>query len=275
VSGMGPQALFIGSPGERLLAVMYPPEQATRRGGVLIVPPFAEEMNKSRRMAHEVARSLNGQGYAVALVDLFGTGDSDGSFAEATWSRWVADVVLAAKWCGERGYPLIGMIGIRLGCILAAEAAPKLPTPLQRLVFWQPALDGERIVEQFLRLRVAASMMTPGAKETVKDLRQRLAAGETQEVAGYQLSTALAQGIASASLLASIATSSGSIEWLEIVRESKPPPLPTARALESAQAAGARVRYQQIMGEPFWASTEIVVVPALIEKTTELFREAA
>jgi hypothetical protein len=47
------------------------------------VPPFAEEMNKSRRMIAEVGRRLEGSGVGMLLVDLFGTGDSEGEFAQA------------------------------------------------------------------------------------------------------------------------------------------------------------------------------------------------
>ena len=270
----GPQAEFIGPEGARVLTVLYTPERAESRGCVLVVPPFAEEMNKSRRMSVELAGSLAKEGFAVVLVDLYGTGDSDGDFAEATWPRWISDVLLTADWCRQRGHPVSGMIGIRLGCGLAIEAALKLDRPLRRMVFWQPSLDGARAFEQFLRLRVAASMFDPERKETVKDLRGRLAAGETLEVAGYEVSNELATGICAMSASKLAAPTAQFIEWIEVARESKPPPEPTVRALESIQSAGAKARYHQVIGEPFWTSTEIVVSPDLIAKTTELFCEA-
>jgi hypothetical protein len=117
--------------------------------------------------------------------------------------------------------------------------------------------------------------MDQDRKETVKALRTRLSTGETLEVAGYQISAALASGVCAVSLPKLVVPAVGPVEWIEVTRESKPPPEPTARTLESARSAGASVRYHQVVGEPFWTSTEIVVVPSLIAKTAELLNEAA
>ena len=90
----------------------------------------------------------------------------------------------------ERGLRLHGLLGVRLGALLAAAVASGLPQPVARAVFWQPVVDGQRFVTQFLRLRVAASLMED-RKETVGALRERSQGGETLEVAGYELSPAL------------------------------------------------------------------------------------
>src|SRR5258705_9769402 len=50
------------------------------RGSVLYLPPFAEEMNKSRRMAALQARAFARIGWNVLQMDLFGCGDSSGEF---------------------------------------------------------------------------------------------------------------------------------------------------------------------------------------------------
>ena len=50
------------------------------RGCVLVVPPFAEEMNKCRRMVTELAIRLAEQGIATLQPDFYGTGDSAGDF---------------------------------------------------------------------------------------------------------------------------------------------------------------------------------------------------
>ena len=72
-----------------LFAIYYPPAAGVpRRDGVLYVPPFAEEMNKSRRLVALQARRLAAAGFGVLVPDLYGTGDSAGDFAEARWSIW-------------------------------------------------------------------------------------------------------------------------------------------------------------------------------------------
>ena len=90
------EALFIpAASGQRLL--VHHPAQGSSRGGVVYVQPFAEEMNKSRRMATLQAQALAAQGWAVAMPDLAGCGDSSGEFAEARWDDWVDDVLLAVQ----------------------------------------------------------------------------------------------------------------------------------------------------------------------------------
>ena len=265
------RADFLGRCGERIFALLHLPELASRPGCVLIVPPFAEEMNKSRRMMAQLARALAAQGVAAACVDLYGTGDSEGEFEHATWERWASDVGLAATWCERVGHPVAHVVGIRLGCALAMEACKRLGRAMHGSVFWQPVTDGARVLEQFLRLRVAASMMDQDKKETVKELRERLRNGATLEIAGYQLSGALATAVDGVSLAAlASAADMGEVHWMEVVRETKPPTAPTANAMEALRARGRAVNYHQITGEPFWSATEIVSLPELIGRTAEV-----
>ena len=94
------------------------------------------------------------------LPDLYGTGDSGGDFADASWDVWQSDIARTARWCAERGWPVQGVLAIRLGCALAvaAMASGGLP-PVARSVLWQPIFDGRRFLAQFLRLRIAANLM--------------------------------------------------------------------------------------------------------------------
>ncbi|MGL5987461.1 MAG: CocE/NonD family hydrolase, partial [Burkholderiales bacterium] len=68
------------------------------RGIVVYAHPWAEEMNKSRRMAAEMARQMARSGFAVLQLDLAGCGDSDGDFADASWDAWLEDIDRAAAW---------------------------------------------------------------------------------------------------------------------------------------------------------------------------------
>lgn len=272
MSGQGLRAELLGRRGERIFALLHGPQHAGNPVGcALIVPPFAEEMNKSRRMMAQVARALASRGLAAACVDVYGTGDSDGEFEEATWERWVADVSLAASWCARQVHPVTHLVGIRLGCALAMAASAQFGHALKGSVFWQPVTDGSRLLEQFLRLRVAASMMDQDKRETVKELRERLRKGDTLEVAGYRLSGALAVAIERVNL-AGLAgdAATGDIHWMEVVRESKTPSAPTVQALEALRARGCGVTYHEIVGEPFWSATEIVSIGELVGRTADV-----
>ena len=79
------EAFFLDmEPGQRFC--LFHPPAGTCRGAALYVPPFGEEMNKSRRMAALQARALAAAGFGVLQLDLYGCGDSSGEFAEARWA---------------------------------------------------------------------------------------------------------------------------------------------------------------------------------------------
>lgn len=257
---------FIEGERGKLFALLRKPAQPSP--GVLIVPPFAEEMNKSRHLFTEVAHRLAASGVAVAIVDLFGTGDSEGEFAEADWEVWKSDLAAAANWCAAQGIQIKAMLGMRLGCALACEMSRETALALQRCVFWQPVLSGSRALDQFLRLRVAASMMQRDGKETLASLRSLLRNGGSVCVAGYDVNAKLAAQLDNVSLTQALHHGLGAVSWIELVRAADAlPPKPALDAIAQAQAAGVAVELQTVQGEPFWSAVELGRNPALIERT--------
>jgi hydrolase, ortholog 2, exosortase system type 1 associated len=241
----------------------------------MIVPPFAEEMNKSRRMCAEVAHGLAERGVASVLPDLYGTGDSAGEFADADWQVWQDDLLRVAEWMAQCGWPVTDLLCVRLGCALGAQVAGRLPSPVGRTVFWQPVADGARFVTQFLRLRVAASMMED-RRETVESLKARLQSGERIEVAGYELSGGLAGQLETVRLEETLDGAVGELHWMEVVREEGAPlPAASTRLLESIGQRLPSVSTYAVCGEPFWSSTEIVRLPELVSRTVDVLAPAA
>ncbi|MGQ0384074.1 MAG: hydrolase 2, exosortase A system-associated [Gammaproteobacteria bacterium] len=260
-------ARFIRGSRGRMLVVAHVPGRGSA-GSVLIAPPFAEEMNKSRQLLAQLAEALADQGLATVLPDLGGTGDSEGEFADADWDAWRADLVAAAEWAAAEGRPVQALLGIRLGCALACAAVHGIPGRIVRTVFWAPVTDGQLFLTQFLRLRVAATMMSDGPRESTGRLRSRLTAGETVDVAGYALGSRLALQIEGLRLPQLVSPALGELWWIEVSR-SDPPALPEAadRAIAGASATACRITPMAIAGEPFWASTEIVVNRRLLDDT--------
>lgn len=266
----GLAATFLDDGEGRVFSLLRRPAVDSLRGCVLVVPPFAEEMNKSRRMVTELAGALIERGIALVLVDLFGTGDSDGDFTAADWERWKRDLGRAAAWGESQGCRVNGFLGIRLGCALGAEFARQLPG-IEGTLFWQPVLDGTRMVEQFLRLRVAASMMSV-ERETAAELRARLARGEIVEVAGYGLSGKLVSQLDGVRLEEQIGRHLGKIVWAEVVRSAEAlPPSPAVKAVEKARAAVGSIALETVVGEPFWSSVEITTSRKLLELSRDFF----
>jgi exosortase A-associated hydrolase 2 len=263
----GLEARFIDGPRGRIFVIA---RGAPGQRAMLIVPPFAEEMNKSRRMCTELAVALARRGVTTILPDLFGTGDSEGEFAEADWDAWKDDIRLTCVWAGSTGRPVSMLLGIRLGCLLGAEVAAALPERIERTVFWQPVAEGRRVLTQFLRLRVAASLMED-RKETAEALRERLRAGESIEIAGYELSSRLARQLDGLKLGDHLDERLGELHWMEVVRDpASGLPEGSSQTLAQASARVGTCRSHAVGGDSFWASTEITLSPELLSRTVEV-----
>lgn len=242
------------------------------RGCILVVPPFAEEMNKCRRMITELAIGLAGVGIATVVPDLFGTGDSSGDFSEADLSIWSRDLAVVAEWCEKYVCQPSGLLAIRFGCGLTLAALDEGMPPVAVSVFWQPVLDGNRYLAQFMRQRAAATRLMKGRTETHEDVNEQLEAMQVIEVAGYSISSRLVSQLRSLTPPEKLPEQLGQIYWMEVVRQAPgslrmrgEPPAP------GAPVQGGQVKVETFAGQPFWASTEVVVLPDMVGRTISAF----
>ena len=261
--------------GSPRFVIHHAPAALPVRGLVVYVHPFAEEMNKSRRMAALQARALAKAGFAVLQIDLLGCGDSSGDLADASWEAWVADVVLAVRWLQQQHgthahthTPLpLWLWGLRAGCLLAAEAANRLGQPCHFL-FWQPPATGRPLLQQFLRLKMAADLHGGKAAGVTEGLRAQLAAGQPVDIAGYSLPPAVASGLEQAQLRPP--SDAGRCVWLETTLREPAALLPASTApLAAWRQAGHAVQADAVKGPAFWQTQEIEDAPALISATLE------
>jgi exosortase A-associated hydrolase 2 len=223
-------------------------------------------MNKSRRMVSLAARALAERGCEVLLVDLQGCGDSSGDFVDASWSGWQSDLRHAARWLRQSSPGPLVLWGHRCGCLLAGQVGPGLGVDVGYL-FWQPVTAGRQQLQQFLRLRLAAELGT-GAKVSVDELRQQLAADGQVFVAGYDLGASLARGLEAATLTPPGAPTR--LAWLEVSSREDPALLPNSQAaLAQWQAAGHRVHSRVVRGTAFWQTQEIEDAPELVGATVQ------
>ncbi|MDO9235774.1 MAG: hydrolase 2, exosortase A system-associated [Aquabacterium sp.] len=275
---MQAEAFFLPIGDGQRFCLFHAAQTSDIRGLVLYVHPFAEEMNKARRMAALQARALAQAGYAVLQIDLLGCGDSSGDFGDATWEQWVNDVVLGCRWLRSKDnaqgvaadqIPL-WLWGLRAGCLLAVDAARQMDE-VCNFLFWQPPAAGKTLLQQFLRLKVAGDMMGGQSKGIMETMRQRLASGSPVEIAGYMLSSGLASGLEQASLVPPMAStrSSQRLEWLELsTREDASLSPASAKTIAQWQQAGLSVGSHVALGPAFWQTTEIEDAPGLIAATT-------
>ena len=81
------------------------------------------------------ARALCSEGLAVLRFDCYGSGESEGSFEEATITSEVEDLQGVIEFVKSKGYSKIGLVGISLGttvCILSCNDS------IHALVLWSP-----------------------------------------------------------------------------------------------------------------------------------------
>lgn len=241
------------------------------RGSVLICPPFAEEMNRSRKMLSRIARRLADRGYRAILPDLGGTGDSYGSFADATAESWARDLAAVAAQSGMTDDSSNTVLALRSGALIALASMTGNALPAQRLILWSPGTTGAALMTQFLRLRLMSAMIgKSGDKETMADLKARLASGKSLEIAGYKLSPALYQTMDALSLEALLNAVRVPVTWFELVADSSSPfPLASAQIAGRLADAGCPVQPVAVAGPKFWSTVEITMAPALETATVE------
>lgn len=252
---------------------LYQPAVGECRGALVYVPPFADEMNKSRRMAALLALELARHGIASLRIDLHGCGDSSGDFADARWESWRDDVGLASTWLEQRSGHRPALLGLRLGALLAMDyAANTEPDQApHQLILWQPVLDGATALTQFLRLRMAGAMMsaTGAAENSTAALRTMLAAGQSLEVAGYDLSPQLALAMDGLKL-APLGRAGCALHWFDIGQPERATSPATDKALAGLRERGVEVALTRVDGPAFWGAQEIATCQPLLEATAAL-----
>lgn len=238
---------------------------------VLAVPPFGDEMNKSRRMTALQARRLAARGFGVLLLDLEGCGDSDGELRDARWDGWKDDLAAAAGWLAARNPAPLFLLGLRTGALLALDYA-RAQSSVAGIVLWQPVASGDAFLTQLLRLKLAGGMLDQsGGGASTAALRASLAAGETLEIGGNDISGGLAADLGAQDLRA-LAPHSCPVHWFELVADpERPMPPAAARIADAWRADGVALAASMLVGPPFWSTQEITECETLLEATCTAF----
>lgn len=260
------QAFFLQLGGSKRFCLFHE-ARGEPRGALLHVHPFAEEMNLSRRMSALQARAFAEAGYAVLQIDLFGCGDSDGDFGDATWSTWIDDIVTAASWLQARAGLPPAFWGVRAGCLLAVDAARTIGQPA-RFLFWQAVVSGEAHWRQFLRIQLAGAVVTQTDDAAPDRSRDPAEMRDAVEVAGYRVSAELLASLSAARL--DLPPTRGPVLCLELNAGGADLTPALAQRVAGWRADGHTVRSAVLPGPTFWQSPDAVECPALVRTTTDL-----
>ena len=234
---------------------------------VLVVPPFAEELNKCRRLLALCTQTLAAAGAEVWWPDLSGTGDSAGEFADACWSHWLdelCDFDAALALAAPAAAP--AYLALRSGALLLAAASSRLRDfERAHVLLWQPVLEGGRYLQQFLRLRVMASRLR-GRDESLPSLMTRLVQGELLEVGGYGLRAQLTNGLAAAQASAAMLGTARAVTVLEFKNTAgASPSMPLVQFGAACQTLGCAALVRLVECEQFWATQEISAPTVVID----------
>jgi exosortase A-associated hydrolase 2 len=274
------------APQRRVFALLFaPPVGITPRAPVLHVAAFAEEMNKSRRTVALAARAFAAAGAPTLIIDPTGTGDSSHDFADARWESWLEDYVAAYDWLTTRYTSAPTLWALRFGALLLPALAAIRPSITQSdWLLWHPALSGQQLLTQFLRLKLAADVAQGAALESgaeaasaakgpdTKELRRRLQAGESLEIAGYALAGPLAVALDQATLNATHVGPSSQVGCFELAGQASATPAltPVMRKFVGELRSKSVAVVDQAFAEPaFWSTPEITTAPQLIAASAQ------
>jgi exosortase A-associated hydrolase 2 len=242
-----------------LFGMLHTPAGAPRLGFVTC-HPFAEEKLWSHRVFVSTARSLAQAGHAVLRFDFTGAGDSGGDTSQSSLELYLQDLAAAVSELERRvpGLERIGLIGLRLGASVAALLAERAAgdETLARLrsaplILWDPVVDGEAHFQELLRINLSTQLAVYGkVRETRDVLQERIRAGETVNVDGYEIGKPLFESCALPKLLnPDPKRHAGPALVVQIAANDKTPERADLVALAGAYPAGTATR---AIEHPFW-----------------------
>lgn len=271
---MRSQPFFLDTADGRLFAVHHRPD-GPAVGQLLCVLPFNEEMNRSRSMVTLMAQGFASLGMGTLVLDLLGTGDSEGDFGDARWDIWQRNLQAGHDWLQQQDGGCRWIWGIRLGALMAVELQSRQQRADLGLLLWQPVLDGKTHLTQFLRVRMAAALdRADQPKETTASMRAQLAVGKPVEVAGYLLHPELCAALDAAKLGAHLPAAGCRVLWLE-QGSGEPPAMSLPSQTLLARWPGDKVRCDARLfsGPAFWQLHERTLTPDAIAQTLAWLKE--
>jgi len=142
-------AMFFG-PMRRPLFGAYHPAVGAGNLGVVVCNPWGREYLCAHQSVGLLGRELSAAGHHVLRFDYGGTGDSAGDATEESLQSWREDLDWAIDEIISLGdVRRVAVVGLRLGAIVAAAAAAER-RDVDRLVLWEPVVDGKAYVEELL-----------------------------------------------------------------------------------------------------------------------------
>jgi pimeloyl-ACP methyl ester carboxylesterase len=157
---------------------------------VVLCNSWGPEYTHAHRTLRQAAIQLSAAGIHVLRFDYYGTGDSEGDLTDASVSIWHEDIRTAMQEIAAiSGASRVGLIGFRFGGMLAARVAASDPAMLDRLLLWDPVVNGSAFLDELF-------YNCEHDPEAYRELRTRpTSAGGGYEVHGFPLTESMNEQI--------------------------------------------------------------------------------
>jgi len=271
---MNETPFFIDNGRHRLFAVLHEPQAPVQGEAFVFCHPIAEEKLWAHRVFVTFARQLAADGHPVLRVDLTGSGDSEGDFGDVSVATCVDDIRTAIGEVRRRSSAAhVSLLGLRFGATLASLVAER-EGDIKRLVLWAPIVDGDRHLQELLRINVATQ--TAVYREVRHDrveLIGQMRAGGTVNVDGYEMGFSMCSQLSGIKLAATRKLHRGPCLVAQIDRQSGR----TDPELQAFAGGYERSTLISVAEQPFWKEIAHFYdrAPALFAATAEWLRTSA
>lgn len=132
------EAFFFGESGGQLYGVFHAANAARYRSrSVLLLYPVGQEYMRIHRAYRRLADSLSDLGFDVLRFDYPGTGDSSGTFEQASLMSWTTGAIQAYDELQTMAPSRqVDVVALRVGTIVARTLVRE--RRVARLVLWEP-----------------------------------------------------------------------------------------------------------------------------------------
>lgn len=235
---------------QELFGILHRPTIEPNGSGFVFCHPFAEEKLWAHRVYVSLARDLAARGHTVLRFDHMGHGDSDGEFQDGSVATHLRDIEAGVGRLREEypGLDEVGLLGLRLGGTFAALSAERLPG-IDRLVLWDPVVDGGRYMQEVLRSNLTSQLAAYGkVLQDRKALVESLNEGKPINVDGYELGREFYEQASAINLLNGSTAFQGEVLIVQVGK----PGQPARKDLAALQEHYSGAVLELCIEEPFW-----------------------
>ncbi len=128
--------MWIEDDGIRLSAVLEEPAGGAK-GLIIVLHGFTSCKDRPHNVL--AAEAMRDAGFATLRADLFGHGESGGTFRRHTLYKWIANTLTLIDWSRSSGFGPIYLSGHSQGGLVAALVAAMAPDRVSGLILRAPA----------------------------------------------------------------------------------------------------------------------------------------